>query len=217
MRKQTRINIGCGMSPTRGWLNFDNSTSIKLSKYPVLARGLFKLKLIEPAQMTYISFCQSHDILWADATRRIPLPDNSVDVLYSSHMLEHLDRVEAGLFLAEANRVLVPGGMLRLALPDLEKIVATYRANGDADAFVESAHMCAPRPRSLLARLKNLVTGARHHHWMYDGASLSKLVAAHGFRDATVLESGETGIENHEPLDLREREDESVYVEAAKV
>jgi hypothetical protein len=35
--KQLRVNVGCGMSPTKGWLNYDNSTSIKLSEHYWLA------------------------------------------------------------------------------------------------------------------------------------------------------------------------------------
>ena len=56
----------------------------------------------------------------------------------------------------------------------------------------------------------------RNHHWMYDGASLSKLLYSGGFRDVTLPNPGETAISNPEPLDLFERADESVYAEAVK-
>jgi hypothetical protein len=62
-------------------------------------------------------------------------------------MLEHLDRHEARLFLAEAMRVLRPGGVLRLAVPDIRQLVQNYMTTGDADEFVASTLMCVPLPR----------------------------------------------------------------------
>lgn len=56
----------------------------------------------------------------------IPLPDNHVDLVYHSHLLEHFPRDRAGHFLAECMRVLKPGGIIRVAVPDLEQIVRAY-------------------------------------------------------------------------------------------
>jgi SAM-dependent methyltransferase len=212
----SRINIGCGTTPTDGWLNFDNSLSIRLSASPTLASLLYKARLIKAQQMEFITFCQKHQIAWADATKRIPLGSDTVEVLYSSHMLEHLDRTEARLFLTEAMRVLVPGGIIRLAVPDIERRVKGYLRDGDADVFIDSTTMCVARPRSLTQRLHILLVGTRHHQWMYDGRSLCKLLAASGFAEPTCREPGQTQIPNPGPLDLREREVESVYVEATK-
>jgi len=204
------------MTPTLGWENFDNSFSLKLSGYPLLASLLFKIKAINAEQRDYIAFCRKNDIKWADATKTIPLPDGSVELLYSSHMLEHLDREDATLFLKEAKRVLAKGGKIRLAVPDIEKRVEAYNRDKDADRFIESTRMCVSRPRSLLQRMALLLLGTRHHLWMYDGKSLSKLLQQHGFSDISVLPPGETTISSPGKLDLREREDESVYVEAVK-
>ena len=51
---------------------------------------------------------------------------------------------------------------------------------------------------------------------MYDGPSLLRLLTESGFSGARVVAAGETSIESPGPLDLREREDESVYVEARR-
>lgn len=56
----------------------------------------------------------------------IPAPEGSVDVCYSSHMLEHLSPARAVAFVAECHRVLKPGGILRLVVPDLEGIARNY-------------------------------------------------------------------------------------------
>jgi predicted SAM-dependent methyltransferase len=211
-----RINIGCGMTPTIGWENFDNSFSLRLSRQPILASLLFKLKIINPPQMNYISFCRENDIQYSDATKHIPLPNDVVELLYSSHMLEHLDREEAKLFLNEARRVLKKGGTIRLAVPDIERKIEIYFQNRNADDFIESTHMCIPRPRTLSQRLRMVLVGTRHHQWMYDGKSLSKLLMENGFHNINVLAAGETTIPDPKPLDLCEREDESLYIEAVK-
>lgn len=211
-----RVNIGCGMTPTVGWINFDNSFSVRLAKYRLLALILYKWGLISPTQMDYITFCQNNNVRWADATRKIPLPNNSTDAVYSSHMLEHMDREEAVQFLREVYRILTSGGVIRIAVPDLERLVKSYTDNGDADPFIESTHMCVPRPRSLAQRLRFLVVGPRQHQWMYDARSLSGLLVRTGFSGVKVMPAGQTIIINSTPLDLYERADESVYVEGTK-
>jgi predicted SAM-dependent methyltransferase len=211
-----RVNIGCGTTPTSGWENFDNSWSLKLSKRPLLTALLYKLKAIDPPQMRYIAFCRENNINWADATRKIPLPDASVELLYSSHMLEHLDRDEARSFLTEARRVLKAGGTIRLAVPDLAKQIDAYVRNKDADEFIKATLMTVPRPRTWSERLRVLLVGTRHHQWMYDGGSLSRLLQDCGFANAEIIAAGETSITDPKPLDLRERESESLYVEAVK-
>ncbi len=217
MNNQIRVNIGCGMTPTLGFENFDNSLSLKLSKHPLFSELLHKLKLISSTQMDYIRFCWSNNIKFADATKRIPLPNDSASLVYSSHMLEHLDRSEASMFLREAYRVLKSGGVIRLVLPDLSKAIATYNQNQDADAFVESTLMCIPNARNFLQRLRMAVIGNRHHLWMYDGKSLSRLLDCNGFKKIQILASGETTLIDCEPLNLYERADESVYIEAVKI
>ena len=212
-----RINIGCGMSPTNNWVNYDNSFSLKLAKYPFFISNILScLGLVDKGQFEYIKFALKSNIKYANATVKIPIDNCSVDVLYSSHMLEHLDRFEADKFLKEAFRVLAPGGTIRLAVPDLEKKIKLYNDNQDANEFVESLHMSISKPRRLSERIKILLVGLRHHNWMYDKYSLCKLLKNHGFSDPVALVAGETRIIDLGELDLREREDESLYVEAIK-
>ncbi len=59
----------------------------------------------------------------------IPLPDATCDAVYHSHMLEHLPKWQVPGFLAECHRVTRPGGVIRVAVPDLEQICRHYLAN----------------------------------------------------------------------------------------
>jgi predicted SAM-dependent methyltransferase len=131
-------------------------------------------------------------------------------------MLEHLDRIEARRFLDEAHRILISGGIIRLAVPDIMKLIKKYLDDGDADAFVKATYMCVPRPRTMPQRMALLLAGTRHHQWMYDSGSLRKLLAESRFKDAKPIAPGSTQIADCEPLDLFERQDESIYVEAIK-
>lgn len=209
-----RINIGCGQTPTKGWRNFDNSLSLFLSKFPLLPPALYYIGLLEKPQFEFIKFARGHSIEYGDATNGLPVPNGSVDVIYSSHMLEHLDREEAAIFLKECRRVLCSGGVIRVAVPDLHRHVQQYIASNDADTFISTTHLAQPRPRTIVQRLRMLLVGTRHHQWMYDGISLSRLLHNHGFIGPKVLEAGHSRIDNPQDLDLSERYSESVYVEA---
>ena len=61
-----------------------------------------------------------------DLNRGIPLPDSSCDVVYHSHLVEHLRPEDAQRFMKECYRVLKAGGILRVATPDLERICRLY-------------------------------------------------------------------------------------------
>lgn len=209
-----RINIGCGMSPTANWLNFDNSLSLRLSKHPTLISLIKSLNLLRQTQIDFIHFCQHSNIYWADATKRIPLPDASVEIIYSSHMLEHLDKGEVDKFFIEVKRVLISGGILRLAIPDLEKLINSYIKNRDAEDFMDSLNICRPKPKLIKDKLRILAIGSRHHQWLYDTNSLTKLLLKNGFSQVKSLEIGDTLIPNPGDLNLYEDAGASMYIEA---
>lgn len=62
----------------------------------------------------------------ADLRKGIPLPDQSVDAIYHSHVLEHFSRPDGERLLKECCRVLKPGGTIRVVVPDLEQIARGY-------------------------------------------------------------------------------------------
>jgi len=56
----------------------------------------------------------------------LPYEDDSFDLVYHSHVLEHFSKNDGEKFIKECMRVLKPGGVLRIAIPDLEQIVRNY-------------------------------------------------------------------------------------------
>ena len=209
-----RLNIGCGDAPTAGWVNYDNSPAVRLAHWPLLTALLRSVGLIDAGNVAFIANCRRLGIQHANAAHRIPHASGTVDVVYSSHMIEHLDRREASGFLAECLRVLKPGGVLRLVAPDLRWSILEYMEKGRADEFVAQLQFDIDRPRGLVDGMRRLLSGGRGHHWMYDGPSLSRLVAGRGFSDVQIVPAGQTRLADPGGLDLREREIESVYIEA---
>jgi SAM-dependent methyltransferase len=175
------------------------------------ALGLLAAESAELAEMG-----RDGSVRFANAAARIPCAAGSVDVIYSSHMIEHLDRAEARAFLTEVRRVLRPGGVIRLVAPDLTRLVNDYMASGDADQFIAGSHLGLDRPAGLRAWVKWAVVGPRHHLWMYDGESLTRLLREAGFTEAAAVPPGSTRIADPGHLDLWERASESVYVEAVR-
>lgn len=61
-----------------------------------------------------------------DITAGLPFEDNSFDAVYHSHVLEHLDPRDGEALLDECFRVLRPNGVLRIVVPNLERIATLY-------------------------------------------------------------------------------------------
>lgn len=137
----------------------------------------------------------------------IPFPDSSVDYVYHSHFLEHLDRDVGYFFFREVYRVLRNGGVHRVVVPDLEKACRAYmnslsRCESDpsyierhdqavAGVIEQSVRREASGSSAQTAvrrRLENILLGdARRrgetHQWMYDRFNLQNLFADVGFGD----------------------------------
>ncbi len=210
----TRINVGCGQTPTPGWTNYDNSQTVRVARIPLFSSIVQRFGLLSKQRRDFMRVAQSQGIQYADAVTHIPEPDHSVEALYTSHMVEHLDLEEARQFLAEVRRVLVPGGIIRVAVPDLRYLVNGYVTDGDADGLLGRLYLTRPRPNTWLKKMLYLWVGDRQHQWMYDGRSLCRLLTSEGFDAPQVMPAGTTLIPDPRTLDLAERSPESVFVEA---
>jgi len=68
-------------------------------------------------------------VVYLDATKPFPLPSDSFDYVYGEHLIEHLTYPNGLAMLRECCRVLRPGGIVRLATPSLDVLVALFTPN----------------------------------------------------------------------------------------
>ncbi len=219
MENAVILNVGCGMSIIPGAINIDNSLSVKLSKHKLLVAILKKLGLVKGEALSYVEFCVRNNVKSGSCTK-LPVGDKSADVVYTSHMVEHLYYEDLVRFLNESYRVLKDDGVLRIALPDLRILIDNYTSNKDADSFMESLTMMDNRHKlKFKEKIRFMLIGDRLHKWMYDGDSFLKFVESHSKFKGCVVGAGETTIRNDMAscLDLNERPGESVYLEFSKI
>jgi predicted SAM-dependent methyltransferase len=88
-------------------------------------------------QWTNVDFSKTGDgVVVHNLLEGIPFGDNTFEVVYHSHVLEHFTKDDAIKYIAECYRVLKPNGIIRIAVPDLEQIVNNYNrllTSGKAD------------------------------------------------------------------------------------
>ena len=118
-------------------------------------------------------------VVQADLLGPLPLADASMDMVYSSHFIEHVPRARVAALLAECHRVLRHGGLLRLVVPDLLEMCGQYvqaRRGGEhavADRLVlEILDQCVrKRPGGELAQFYDAVRAgndAALRRWVFE-------------------------------------------------
>ena len=93
-----KLQIGCGPNLLPGWLN----TDIKLNA------------------------CKKGAV-YMNAGELFPLPDASIDFVYSEHLFEHLTYSQAVNMLRECHRVMKRNGVIRISTPNLRFLLDLYQ------------------------------------------------------------------------------------------
>lgn len=109
-RGKVKLHFGCGPRILKGWINIDLSFE-PYERYLQYYTDTYYPEAVRGGRA---------DLYTMDITRTgLPLPDDSVDVIFHEDFLEHLNQKEQILFLAETFRVLKPGSVHRINTPDL--------------------------------------------------------------------------------------------------
>lgn len=159
----------------------------------------------------------------------IPAESDSVDAVYHSHVFEHIDREAIPGFLAEVLRVLRPGGVQRIVVPDLETLVRDYLGSLDSgrpehDMAVSDIFLqCTRREAAgtslqppVRRRIENLLLGSARrrgetHQWMWDRRNLQEALEEAGFVDVRQVGPGESDIPGWETIGLDLNPDGTLY------
>jgi predicted SAM-dependent methyltransferase len=194
-----KLNIGCGTSGIPGWCNIDNSPTIPLSRIPF-------------GQRVFRTPAWPRDVRRVNVVRGLPFANNSVRYIYSSHLLQSLTYDQSLELLKEGLRVLQSGGVLRIVVPDLERVVKEYLD----DPRPLASHHLLKRLSIKTSTTRALLGRAQGYEQMFDSRSLSHLFLEAGFTNPEVCGFKRSRIPDIDAVELEQRKGESLYVEALK-
>ena len=102
---QLKLHFGCGPRILKGWINIDLAYQDDWNDHYASSDNTKGTK----EDFYQINFNEG----------QLPLPDNSVDAVFSEDFVEHLGQKETIIFLSEAYRILKAGGINRINTPNL--------------------------------------------------------------------------------------------------
>lgn len=141
----------------------------------------------------------------------LPLETDSIDYALAKHAFPELPIDKHVPAMAELRRVLKPGGVLRVSVPDLLKGVDAYR-RGDRDYFLipdEDAE-------SLGAKLITQLVWYGYSRTLYVPEFVEELLRKAGFTEVHHVAFQQTASQYPGIIELDDREPESIFVEAVK-
>jgi SAM-dependent methyltransferase len=199
-----RINLGSGLTVAPGWVHLDGSIHALLSRAPVpvlrrLYRSAATVQWLQEEE--YVRRLREHAFVHHDLARPLPFPDGVAEHVFTSHLVEHMYHDEAQRLLAEVRRVLMPGGVVRVCVPDLEHAVGLYRSGARREAL--SYFFTLERAPAL-----------RTHRYLYDATLLQETLEHAGFTDVRRCTYREGRTPDLELLDTLP--EETLYMEAVR-
>lgn len=204
-----KLNLGCGNQVLPDWINVDYALGAKLYKLPLFPWLNSQLKLFN---------LEWHpDIFLWDLRQKFPWENNSIDVVYSSHTLEHFNKQQGLHFLKECYRILQPGGIMRIIVPDLNPIVQRYlKQEITADNFVDLLEVSYDNSHENL--IKKIIAPLIKfpHKCMYDTNTLLRIMSVVGFACQS-KQPFDSEIFDINQIELSERTVDAVIVEGIKI
>ena len=196
----TNVQYGAGWSAPGGWLNFDSSPSVRLERLPLVGRFLRVNAQRFPA-----------GVMFGDIVAGLPVPDASAKAVYASHVLEHLAYEDCLTALRNTWRILKPGGVFRLIVPDLAGRTRRYleelsSADPAASQWFMRTTMLGQeqRPRGLKGRIRDSLGNAAHR-WMWDEPSMRAALAEAGFTAIRTCAFGDADDPDFKAVEARDR------------
>src|SRR2546422_9080440 len=133
-----KVNLGSALVIAPGWTNLDGSVNALLGGAPA-----FVLRLAYRwsgsnqlfSREEYCRILRSNRFVHHNFRHGLPFADDSVDYVYSSHLLEHLHRDDALRLLRDIHRILKPGAWVRICVPDLSHALALFNDGKKEEAL----------------------------------------------------------------------------------
>ena len=139
----------------------------------------------------HVDLSEHDHIDYVHDVKTLPMFDaNSVDLIYSSHTLEYFDRNEVNDVLQEWYRVLQPGGLLRLAVPDFAALCTVYRKSNDLNKVIGPMYGRWEMPEAVA-----------FHKTIYDFISLKTVLETNGFSNIELWDWEKVFVGEHAGFD----------------
>jgi len=148
------------------------------------------------------------EVIYLDATKPFPFPDNSVDYIFTEHMIEHVTYTDGQKMLKECHRVLKPGGRIRVSTPNLRNIASlmSQPATEEARNYIRkvSAKYIPLNTQHLPGFVVNNFFWDFWHLFVYDPDTLRQTLEEAGFAPSSSMTSGKStvpdlcGLERHQ-------------------
>ena len=196
-----KVHLGAFDQGIDGWINGDVTPHLFITRVPFLPIVLHKCGVMDAMRLAQHESGVFRKLVYLDLARPLPYHDNCVSAFFSSHVLEHLFIGEVVALVREMHRCLVPGGVCRVVVPDLSKMVKAFDASNPRDFLLQVFE----------AESRGAVKNA--HHW---GFTIEYLTAI--FREAGFTECNETAYRVGKCPDLARLDNrpESIFFEAYK-
>lgn len=220
------LNLGCGTRTSPATVNIDWSPYLRAHQSP-LGRRLAPLVLGGRRLQAFQAI--DSNVVVHDLRKGIPAATGSADAVYHSHVLEHIDRDQVPGFFTEVLRVLKPGGIHRIVVPDFGRIAREYieslehERQDHEDSIAALIEQSVRREasgtshqRPLLRSIENLVLGdarkrGETHQWGWDRVNLRQALEQAGFDDFAVVSPTESRIHGWVEMNLDTDPDGTVH------
>lgn len=202
------VQFGCGFSAPDGWINYDASPTLRFEKLPLLGKLYTRNINRFPNSIQY-----------GDVINGLPEEPNSVDLLYCSHVLEHLALDDFRCALRNSLILLRPGGVFRAVLPDLEFEARRYLEDDSHQAAIRFMEMTClgvrSRKRGSAALIAELLGNSRHL-WMWDYKALAHEFEVAGFIDVRRATIGDSLVSAFDAVEDPDRWTNCLGIQARK-
>jgi predicted SAM-dependent methyltransferase len=147
----------------------------------------------------------------ADVRSGLPLASDTIDYITSIHALPEISYPDLVPALTELHRVLKPGGVLRLVLPDLERGIQAFH-----DQDLEYFHVPDEDARSIGAKFVTQMVWYGYSRTLFVHDFVEELLERAGFSQVHRCEYRQTAGPWPDIVELDNRERESLFMEGVK-
>jgi hypothetical protein len=208
MPEPIRVHFGCGDSIGASWKNFDVSPMLMIERIPLIG------SLLHKALGGGTPF--PREVIYGNIAEKLLVPEGTAHAAYASHVLEHLTLEEARRAVRHTFRMLRPGGMFRVIVPNLRSRAERYLQDleaGDPEAasnFMRYSLLgLEQRPRGMIRTLRRAFSGTPHL-WMWDTVAMRAELERAGFVNVRECKFGDA-----EDPAFRELEREDRFIDAS--